>query len=303
MSKETATTLGGHLPAEPRTLTTGVRLFKGIEYATIRGFRPLLLDLYLPASAGPWPAVVFLHGGGWGVGTRASMAPPLDDWSPSAFERIAAAGLALATVDYRLTGEAIFPAQLHDAKAAVRWLRSEAGALGIDGERIVAWGASAGGHLAALLGLTGGHAELEGEVGVTGVSSAVCAVIDWYGPTDLVSMESQSDGTGPMEHDSASSPEGSLIGGVVSELPERARDASPISYVHRVAPPFQIKHGGADKAVPRAQSQSLALALAQAGVRAELELIDGADHMWIGAEDVEAIFESSLAFALDVAAQ
>ena len=224
---ETANKLGGRKPAEPRVLAEGIRLLEGIEYASIRGFRPLLLDLYLPAGAGPWPAVVFIHGGGWGVGTRASVSPPLDDWSPSAFERIARAGLAVATVDYRLTGEAIFPAQLHDVKAAVRWLRSQADALGIDAERLVAWGASAGGHLAALVGLTGAEGVLEGDVGATGPSSAVCGVIDWYGPADLVSMEAQSDGSGPMEHDSAGSPEGSLIGGVVSENPERARAASP----------------------------------------------------------------------------
>jgi acetyl esterase/lipase len=182
----------------------------------------------------------------------------------------------------------------------VRWLRSNAEALGIDGDRILAWGASAGGHLAALLGLTGAAGVLEGDVGVTGVSSSVCGVIDWYGPTDLVAMEGQSDGSGPMDHDSAGSPEGSLIGGVVSDLPERAREASPISYVHRGAPPFQIKHGAADKAVPRIQSQSLATALARAGGRVDFELVEGSDHMWIGAADVEAIFESSLEFALEV---
>ena len=299
---QSAITLGGRKPAEPRVLDSGIRLLDGLEYAAIRGFRPLLADLYLPRGAGPWPAVVFIHGGGWGVGTRASVGPTLDEWSPSAFERLAAAGLAVASVDYRLTGEAIFPAQLHDVKAAVRWLRSEAAALGIDGERIVAWGASAGGHLAALLGLTGRGALLEGEVGVSGPSSAVCAVIDWYGPADLVSMQEQSGGEGPVEHDSAGSPEGSLIGGVVSENAERAREASPISYVHRAAPPFQIKHGADDRAVPCAQSQDLATALAQAGVRVDFELVPGADHMWIGAGDVEAIFRSSLEFALEVTA-
>jgi acetyl esterase/lipase len=297
MSSQSAIELGGRKPAEPRILSQGIRLLDGVEYATVRGYRPLLLDLYLPASEPSPPLIVFIHGGGWGVGTRASMSPTLDGWSPSAFERVARAGFAVASVDYRLTGEAIFPAQLHDVKAAVRWLRANAAALGVDGERILAWGASAGGHLAALLALTADREELEGEVGELAASSAVSGVIDWYGPTDLVSMQSQADAGGPVEHDSAASPEGSLIGGVVSELPERARAASPISYVHRAAPPFQIKHGSADRAVPPAQSESFATALAQAGVRVELELIEGADHMWVDAPDVEAIFAGALEFA------
>ena len=132
------------------------------------GYRPLLLDLYLPgpgASPGQAPVVLFLHGGGWGLGSRTEVGPPFDDWQPSFFERLAQAGFAVASADYRLSGEARFPAQLHDAKAAVRWLRRNAGEYRLDGDRIVAWGASAGGHLAALLGLTGDVPGLEGSVG------------------------------------------------------------------------------------------------------------------------------------------
>lgn len=303
MPDSSAITLGGQRAAEPRILDSGVRLLSGVEYATVPGFRPLLLDLYLPVLDGPRPAVVFIHGGGWGLGSRASVGPTLDTLRPGLFERLADAGLAVATVDYRLTGEAIFPAQLHDVKAAVRWLRREAARLAIDADRIVAWGASAGGHLAALLGLTSGVLELEGEVGVTQASAAVCAVVDWYGPTDLLALVEQGDPDGPMEHDSEASPEGSLIGGAVSQNPARARAASPITYVHADAPPFQIKHGGADRAVPFVQSCALAQALTDVGVRVDLQIVDGSDHMWIGADDIEAIVQSSLEFVLEVTAR
>ena len=142
----------------------------GVPYAAIPGIRPLELDLYLPAGAtAPVPAVVFLHGGGWRVGSRHSVGPAYAGWSPSPFERLAQAKIAVASVDYRLSGEAQWPAQLHDAKAAVRWLRARADEIGIDSSRIAAWGESSGGHLAALLGLTG--PDLDGEIGITGPSS------------------------------------------------------------------------------------------------------------------------------------
>jgi acetyl esterase/lipase len=304
-----------------------VRALGGIEYATVLGYRPLLLDLYLPepgAGAGrgeadpPLPVVLFLHGGGWGLGTRAHVAPAFDDWRPSFFERLARAGFAVASADYRLSGEARFPAQLHDVKAAVRWLRRNAAEHGLDGDKIVAWGASAGGHLAALLGLTGDVPGLEGSVGeerlpgppIPGssgpepagpdqapVSSAVAAVVDWYGPTDLGSMDAQSDGSGPLRHDSPGSPESRLIGGRPSELAELAWAASPVSYIKPGASPFLIMHGTADRAVPLAQSQSLADGLAAVGAAAETAWIGGSDHMWIGAPDVEEIFATSVDFA------
>jgi acetyl esterase/lipase len=279
------------------------------EYAFVFGYRPLVLDLYLPpAAADPPPVVLFLHGGGWALGDRRLTAPAFASWQPGFFERITAAGFAVASADYRLSAEATFPAQLHDAKAAVRWLRRHGAEYGFDGSRIVAWGTSAGGHLAALLGLTGDYpdASIEGTVGEAGSStggsstagsSTVSAVIDWYGPTDLIALAPVT--TGPMEHDSPASPEGRLIGARVSSAAGLARAASPVAYVHPGAPPFQIKHGLADLAVPVSQSQALATALLEAGVPVDTEWVDGADHMWAGAspERVEEIFTSSLEFA------
>jgi acetyl esterase/lipase len=178
------------LPAA-RPAAEGVRVLAGVPYAAIPRIRPLELDLYLPAVAAALvPSVVFLHGGGWQLGSRHSAGPAYAEWSPSPFERLAQAGIAVASVDYRLTGEAQWPAQLYDAKAAVRWLRARADEIGIDATRIAAWGESAGGHLAELLGLTG--ADLDGEIGIVGPSSAVVAVAAWYAPSDLATVAASS---------------------------------------------------------------------------------------------------------------
>ena len=158
-----------------RDADEGVSVLAGVPYAALPGARPLELDLYLPVAR-PAPVVVFVHGGGWRLGSRHSAGPAYAGRRPSAFEAVARAGIAVASVDHRLSGEAAWPAQLHDVKAAVRWLRARAGELGVDPPRVSAWGESAGGHLAALLGLTAGDPELEGDVGVTGPSSAVAAV-------------------------------------------------------------------------------------------------------------------------------
>jgi acetyl esterase/lipase len=293
-----------------------IQVIEAIEYASVFGYRPLLLDLYLPPAGGATPpAVLFLHGGGWALGDRKLTAPAFGTWSPGFFERLAAAGFAVASADYRLSGEAVYPAQLHDAKAAVRWLRRHAAGYGFDGERIVAWGTSAGAHLAALVGLTGDSPDpaAEGEAGDGGpaggppgrpqapagppVSSSVAAVIVWYGPADLVALAAETEGI--MEHDSEQSPEGRLLGGRVSANPALAKAASPLAYVHPGAPPFQLKHGTADRGVPVGQSQALATALRAAGVPVEAEWVDGGDHMWEGvpAAKVTEIFDSSVEFA------
>src|SRR3954454_20929950 len=174
-------------------LASGVEVHHGVEFAGVEGYRPLLLDLYLPAPAtGSGAAIVYMHGGGWAVGTRRRFGRAFIPWSPTPLDLLARAGFVVATVDYRLSGEAHFPAQLHDVKAAVRWVRGNARTLGVDTTRVVAWGESAGGHLAILAGLTGNDGALHGDVGeFLDQSSAVSAVIDWYGPMNLLSMASQ----------------------------------------------------------------------------------------------------------------
>ena len=287
-----------HLGVPVSTLGSGVLVHYGVEFATVEGFRPLLLDLYLPAASEPCPAIVYLHGGGWAVGTRRRFGRAFASWSPTPLDRLAQAGFAVATVDYRLSGEARFPAQLDDVKAAIRWLRGNSSRLGVDATRLITWGESAGGHLATLAGLTGGRPELDGLIGGhLGESSAVSGVIDWYGPMNLLSLGSQHAPDSDKRPDDSDSWESTMVGVPLQTDPARTLAASPISYVHGDAPPVQIHHGINDTLVPFAQSVEFAEALRAAGGTVELIPVEGSDHFWTGAADVAAIFDASLAFA------
>lgn len=274
----------------------------GVEYGSPPGFRPLLLDLYRPARdpQHPAPVVVFLHGGGWRVGRRDRFGPAFAGWRVGPFDRLVRAGFAVASLDYRLSGEAVFPAQLHDGKAALRWLRAHAGELGLDAGRVVLWGESAGGHLAALLALTDGRPEWEGDVGEPGPGVTVAGVVDWYGPADLRTMQRQSRPDAVSAPDAVDSREALLIGAPVPQAAERAAAASPVSHVSAAAPPFLLAHGTADRFVPSGQSEQLAAALRAHGCRVSLRLVDDADHLWAGLRDPEPVFTEALAFAVQV---
>ena len=231
-------------PLPPARLGAGgTRVLAGVPYAALPGARPLELDLYLPPTDAQAPLVVFVHGGGWRLGSRHSAGPAYRGADPTPFEQVALAGIAVASVDHRLSGEAVWPAQLHDVKAAVRWLRFRGGEVGIDPARVAAWGESAGGHLAALLGLTGDR--MEGEVGVTGPSSGVVAVAAWYPPTDLAALAADN-GADPGDPDSR---EAQLLGAPVAAVPELAAQASPVSY-GRAAVPAAARAGRPVRPVP-----------------------------------------------------
>jgi acetyl esterase/lipase len=295
-------------------LASGVAVHHGVEFASVEGFRPLLLDLYVPHSAAASGAtIVYLHGGGWAVGSRRRFGRAFASWSPTPLDLLAQAGFVVATVDYRLSGEARFPAQLHDVKAAIRWVRGNAPQLGVDPSKVLAWGESAGGHLAMLAGLTGSMTSLEvasldvASLEVEGVvgqhldqSSAVCGVVDWYGPMNLLSLGSQHLPDSDKRPDDAGSWESSLVGAPLQTDPDRTRRASPISYVAAAAPPIQIHHGTKDAQVPFAQSVEFVQALRNAGGSAEFVAVEGSDHFWTGAPDLDAIFQASLAFARQV---
>jgi acetyl esterase/lipase len=273
--------------AHTRSPADGVRFVGGLEYAAPLGFRPLLLDLYLPpAGPDPAPLVVFMHGGGWLRGDRAMVGPGFAAWRPGPLARLAADGFAVASVDYRLSGEARFPAQLEDVSAAVDWLTGQAGRYGFDADRIVLWGESAGAHLAALLGLRS--------------QGRVRGVVDWYGPADLTALDEQVGAAGALTADPLDTREARLLGAPVAQVPELARAASPLSHVRAGAPPFLIAHGTADRAVPFQQSEALAAALAAAGADVRFEAVDGADHMWVGVEDLTPLYQAVVAFAREV---
>ncbi|BCW71060.1 alpha/beta hydrolase [Arthrobacter sp. NicSoilB8] len=282
---------------------TESRVLSGIEFARTGhdGSRPLLLDLYLPGPEGgaaPRPAVVHFHGGGWRAGERSSLGPVLDGSGIGAFEKLTDAGFVVVSADYRLSQEAHFPAQLHDAKAAVRWLRNHAADYNVDPDRIYAWGDSAGGHLAALVGLTANAGAAGADTAGTDAASAdaaVAAVAAWYPPTDLARMAEQALPAAVARADDPGSREELLVGAVLAHEPAKAAAASPISYASRSAPPFFLAHGTADRFVPPAQSASLAAALKGAGAAVELLLIEDADHMWILPDHSQAAADKAMA--------
>jgi len=225
----------------------------------------LKLDLYIPPAAVHPPLVVWIHGGGWRGGSKENM--------PGAF--LLSRGYAVASISYRLSNVAQFPAQIEDCKAAIRWLRAHASQYGYEAARIGVWGASAGGHLAALLGTSGGVKDLETQHGYRDQSSRVQAVVDYYGPTDFTQM---SKFPSKMNHDAPDSPEALLLGGPVQQNKDKAARANPITYVTPDDPPFLIVHGDQDPLVPLNQSELLAAALKKAGVPVQLAVIPGGGH-------------------------
>ena len=270
------------LPAPVRR--DGLATWRAVEYAVVPGYRPLLLDLVRPDSPAEVPLVVFLHGGGWRAGSRAGMGPMFAGWDPSPFAELAGLGFAVASLDYRLSGEARFPAPLDDVRAGLSWLSSQAADLGVDGDRRALWGESAGGHLAALAALTG---------------SGIAAVVDWYGPSDLTTIADDAVATGISVTDPGApdSREALLLGGRAADRPEAARAASPVAQARRDAPPFLLRHGTADRFVPTRQSQRFAQALQDVGAPVRLDLVEGADHLWLGDPGAaRTAFDESAAF-------
>ncbi|WP_329274652.1 alpha/beta hydrolase [Streptomyces sp. NBC_00691] len=285
-------------PVPPVTDEHGVRHFHGVTYATTPGYRPRLLDVQVPAGEGPFPAVVWIHGGGWLDGDRRYPPPTV----PAALLHgsVLTAGLALVSIDYRHSLEAPFPAQLHDVKAALRYVRRFAADLGIDPDRIAVWGESAGGHLAALAGLVGpdtADAEaLEGTHGVGSGDTGVRAVVDWYGVSDLAALAGQPL-PGMLPGGDFPDPYEALLGGTEAERPALARAASPVTYAaSSTPPPFLLIHGTRDGLVPYSQSEVLAEALAGAGGEVTLRPVEGADHIFLGSADITGIVAESVTF-------
>jgi len=249
-----------------------------------------VLDLLVPRSAvGPPAIVVWVHGGGWQSGDKSDRAQA---------QRLACRGYALAAINYRLSDSAVFPAQLHDLKAAVRFLRANASTWNLDGSRIAVFGSSAGGHLAALAGSSGDVADLEDlSLGNAAQSSRIQAVVDWYGPTRLAEMDSQllAQGcpAGSAHHGAADSPESRLLGCALGDdsCDDAARRADPTQYVDAGDPPHLILHGTADCTSPGDQSVLLAEQFAGAGACAVHRRVVGAGHggpQWISPEVQEA---------------
>ncbi len=242
--------------------TKPTRSFTDVVYAQV-GDRELHIDIAVPEGGvgKPRPAVVWIHGGGWKKGT----------YKMNLARRFTDHGYVVASVEYRLSGEAVFPAQITDCKAAIRFVRAKAKEYGIDPDRIGVWGGSAGGHLAALLGTTAGTRELEGDYGNVGVSDKVQAACVFYGPADLTVTREVPGKKKP-------GPVAELLGGKPTEKPALAKLASPIRHITRDDAPFLLVHGDKDPLVPTAQSESFCAALRKAGVDATFIRVKNAGH-------------------------
>jgi acetyl esterase/lipase len=250
-----------------------VKILKNIEYASSslkNGRESLLLDLYLPTTqfSRPLPVVIFIHGGGWIEKSK--------EYCPG--ELFAKEGFAMACINYRYSSQAIFPAQIHDVKTAVRWLRKNAARYNLDSERFGALGDSAGGHLSALLATSAGVTSLEGKTDGEKISSAIQAVGDFYGPTDFTKFPRAFEKYPTSEV--VAKNEGKpwlimtevvykLLGGPVSKRLELAKLANPITYLDKNDPPFLVVHGELDNIVPISQSDLLVKALKEKGVEVE----------------------------------
>lgn len=250
---------------DPRPLT----FVPDIQFGEADG-QPLLLDLFAPQSPPdrPRPAMIWLHGGGWFLGTRRG------SLETAMCALLASEGFVAVSAEYRLSGEATFPAQIHDVKAAIRWLRANAGSYGIDPDHIGIGGASAGGGLASLAGLTGDLPELEGDAGSPSYSSRIQAVVVASSPSDFLRPggEMRNDTDGPVPQ---------LFGGTIATKRDLMRLGSPITHVGPGTPPFLIAHGTLDETVPFEQGQWLYEALVDAGATAEFFPLEGLYHNWL----------------------
>jgi acetyl esterase/lipase len=274
----TDTSFAAGAPTSPGSADQGQgRIVRDLRYAGNGADQ--LLDLYLPAgSSAPLPLVLVIHGGAFSAGGRGDEA----DTVSALVER----GYAVADVAYRLSGQAPFPAAVRDVKAAVRWLRAHAGDYGLDPGRFAAWGTSAGGYLAAMIGASGDESTGldDPTLGSFDHSSAVEAVVDLYGPTDFSALDAQAAEAGcpadAQQHDAADSPESRFLNAAIGASPGLTAAADPIRYVRaaHVLPRFLIGHGSADCTVPPGQSQALSTALEKAGVPAEYRVLQGAGH-------------------------
>jgi len=266
----------------------GVTAHRDLAYVS-NGHERQKLDLYLPEKAeGPLPLIIWIHGGGWQSGSKENCLPLRSGFVLK--------GYAVASINYRLSGDAPFPAQIEDTKSAIRWLRAHAKEYRLDPDHIGVWGSSAGGHLVALAGTSGGEKSFDvGEI--LEVSSRVQAVCDFYGPTDLNAFVAT---PGYERHAKADAPEVKLLGGTIQDNPDKVARLNPVTYVSPDDPPFLILHGDKDPVVPIGQSRLLLEALQKAGVAVEFKVVEGAGHGGPGFQKpenegmVSAFFEKHL---------
>ncbi|MBI3877097.1 MAG: alpha/beta hydrolase [Verrucomicrobia bacterium] len=257
----------------PIQLPAGVTAHRDLAYVP-DGHERQKLDLYLPEKGEKLPVIVWIHGGGWEAGGKER--PPVIAFT--------AKGYATASINYRLSQHAVFPAQIEDCKAAIRWLRANASKYRLDPDRIGVWGLSAGGHLVALLGTSGGVKELDKGANLN-FSSRVQAVCDWAGPSDFLSLVSAQVAQNPK------GPVAKLFGGPLKEHEDLAKLASPVTHAGKDAPPFLIMHGEKDNLVPQRQAELLQESLKKAGADSTLVIVPGGGHVFFSQENNQKVVD------------
>jgi len=266
------------------------RKWLDLTYASISPSQKL--DIYLPnEAAGPFPVILFIHGGGFAIGDKR-------DIHVLAFLKGLERGYAVVSVNYRLSGEAVFPAGLQDIKAAIRWLRAIGDQYHLDGNRIAACGGSSGGNYAAMICLTAHVTEFDDfSLGNSEHPCDVQAAVDWFGPTDFLKMDEQlrESGFGPSGHGDADSPESRYLGAKLSDAPLKVELANPMTYIHKHMPPLLIQHGRLDTMVPVQQSMIFVEKLEKyvRHDRFEFDIFEGAGHgdpLFETEENMERVF-------------
>jgi len=272
-----AAVLDDRYPRQAQQWPGGVTSLADIVYSTIPGYRPLIVDLYLPPrEAGPKPLILYIHGGGW-VGGHTRHAGALGNF-PATLAALAAEGFVVASLEYRLAREASFPAQVQDTRAALRFLRGQAAHYGIDPARVGLWGGSAGGHLSALTALSCGDASLDiADAANAPGSECVQAAAIWYGVFDFAALAAA-------RPNSADADAAALLGCNGPCQAAAYRRASPLTYLDASDPPFLLIHGEGDRVVPVQQSHLAEAAMRAAGVPVTASYIPAVDHSFIGAD-------------------
>ena len=256
---------------EDTTTLTGSAI-TNVSYATSSSAQKM--DIYIPEGTGPFPVVVLIHGGAFMMGDKSGEA--------SNAAALVANGIAAVSINYRLSGEAKFPAQIEDCKAAVRFMRANATKYNLNPDKIGSWGASAGGNLSSLLGTSSGVAELEGaSLGNSGFSSKVIASVDWFGPINFLTMDTEASALGfTLSTNSSTSPESKLMGAAVQTIPAQVAKANPATYITADDAAFFIQVGSLDRNIPYTQSLNFYNALkgVKGSTDVSYELLDGAGH-------------------------
>lgn len=264
-------------------------IFYDVRYASVSAAQKM--DIYLPEGKGPFPVVVLIHGGAFKMGDKGMEARNA--------EALVAKGYAAASINYRLSGEAIYPAQIEDCKAAVRFLRANAAKYHLNPDKIGSWGASAGGNLSAMLGTSSGVAELEGSnLGNAGFSSKVTASVDWFGPINFLTMDEEAKSLNfSINTNGESSPESQLIGKPIQSAPELVQKANPATYITKDDAAFFIQVGSLDRNIPYTQSRNFYEAVKKVlgNEKVSFELLEGGGHGGPKFSDVSNI-EKVIAF-------